>query len=217
MLYMPPAFKVEDVGVLHDHIDKVGLALLVTVAAGRALVSHVPMMLERGEGPHGTLHGHLAKGNPQIKETLKDTPATAVFQGPEAYVSPGWYAAKREHGRVVPTWNYAVVHARGPIEFFAERERLHGLVDKLTARHERRFAVPWATSDAPAGYIDSQLKGIVGFSIAIAEIEGKYKLSQNRPEADHAGVVEGLARAERETERATAAMMRGADGRLPRQ
>jgi transcriptional regulator len=208
MLYMPPAFKVGDLRVLHDHVDKVGLALLVTVATGRAVVSHVPMMLERGEGDRGTLHGHLAKGNPQIGETLKDTLATAVFQGPEAYVSPGWYQTKREHGRVVPTWNYAVVHARGPIEFFSERERLRALVDKLTRRHERRFASPWATSDAPAGYIDSQLKGIVGFAIAITEIEGKYKLSQNRPEADRAGVVEGLSDAEREAERATAAMMR---------
>jgi transcriptional regulator len=211
MLYMPSAFRVDDLAALHDHIDQAGLATLVSVGADRPVVSHVPMLLERDAGKHGTLIGHLARGNPQIARSNSDYLATAIFMGPDAYVSPGWYAAKREHGKVVPTWNYAVVHARGPLVFFEDRARLRSVVDRLTTRHERRFAKPWATTDAPADYIDAQLRAIVGFELAILEIDGKFKLSQNRPEADQAGVASALANSDSASDRATAALM----GRVP--
>lgn len=192
MLYNPPAFKVEELGLLHDQIEATGLAMLVSVGEAGPLVSQIPLLLERDGGPLGTLIGHLARGNPQIALSRPEVPALALFQGPDAYVSPTWYPAKREHGKVVPTWNYTVVHARGRLAFFDDRERLRGVVDRLTTRHEARLPRPWATGDAPADYIAMQLKGIIGVELVIEAIEGKSKLSQNRSAADQAGVVEGL-------------------------
>jgi transcriptional regulator len=206
MLYTPPAFKIDDVALLHEHIECTGLAVLVTTGDDGPLVSHLPLLLDREAGRHGVLIGHLARANPQLRRSRLDQTVVAIFQGPDAYVSPGWYASKREHGRVVPTWNYAVVHARGRLSLFEEPERLRSAVDRLTARHEAHSAQPWTTADAPDGFIESQLKGIVGIELAISSLEGKYKLSQNRPAADQAGVVEGL-RGLGTGEAATAALM----------
>lgn len=192
MLYMPPAFKVEDLGILQDHIERTGLATLITGGRDGPIISHVPLFLNRGTDGMGILTGHLARANPQVKHSDLHQKAVAVFQGPEAYISPSWYASKREHGRVVPTWNYAVVHARGTLTFFDEPERLHAAVERLTAIHEARFAKPWTTGDAPREFIAAQLRGIIGISITIESLEGKYKLSQNRPVTDQDGVREGL-------------------------
>jgi transcriptional regulator len=131
----------------------------------------------------------------------------ALFMGPDAYVSPSWYAAKREHGKVVPTWNYVAVHAYGPVEFFEDPERLLEVVTRLTELHERPRAEPWAVSDAPAPFVRAQLKAIVGLRLPIARIEGKRKMSQNRSAADRAGVAAGLAASERASERAAAALI----------
>jgi transcriptional regulator len=207
MLYTPPAFKVDDLALLHDHIDRTGLTVLVTVGDDGPLVSHLPLLLDREASGRGTLIGHLARANPQLKLSRLDQTALAIFQGPDAYVSPGWYETKREHGRVVPTWNYAIVHARGTLRLFDDRERLRSAVDRLTARHEAGFAQPWSTTDAPAAFIDAQLKGIVGVEIEIATLEGKYKLSQNRPTADQSGVVAGLEQQGTASDAATAALM----------
>lgn len=204
MLYIPPAFKVEDLATLNAQIEATGLAMLVTVGAEGPIVSHVPLFLDRDRGPYGTLVGHLARANPQVKQSRLDIQAVAVFQGPDAYISPGWYQAKREHGKVVPTWNYKVVHARGQLTIFEDRERLKAIVDRLTGLHEARFEKPWATSDAPEDYITAQLKGIVGIELAIAALEGKHKLGQNRSEADRQGIVEGLSASERPGDTATA-------------
>jgi transcriptional regulator len=133
----------------------------------------------------------MARANPQWR-TLSDTPALAIFQGPSAYVSPAWYATKRETGKVVPTWNYAVVHAHGPVRVIHDRDWLRTFVTRLTRRHEAARPDPWQVSDAPADYIDTQLAAIVGIEMPIARLEGKWKVSQNRPPADRAGVVEGL-------------------------
>ncbi len=197
MLYIPPAFKVEDLDTLHSQIEAGGLAMLVTVSDKGPIVSHVPLFLDRDRGPYGTLVGHLARANPQVKQSRLDVQAVAVFQGPDAYISPGWYAAKREHGKVVPTWNYKVVHARGALEIFEDRERLKAIVDRLTGLHEARFEKPWETGDAPPDYITAQLKGIVGFELRIEVLEGKHKLGQNRSAADRQGVVDGLSASER--------------------
>jgi transcriptional regulator len=118
--------------------------------------------------------------------------ALAIFQGPDAYITPSWYATKRENGKVVPTWNYVTIHAYGPVEFFDDTERLRAIVTRLTERQEAARAEPWAVSDAPADFIDGMLRGIVGFALPIARLEGKWKMSQNRPAQDRAGVITGL-------------------------
>lgn len=208
MLYTPPAFKIDDLNILHDHIEKTGLALLITTGATGPLASHVPLLLERHAGPFGTLIGHLARANMQASQSKTDHEALIVFQGPDAYISPNWYPTKQEHGRVVPTWNYAVVHARGTIKFFDDPVLLHSAVDRLTNRHEAQFAKPWATSDAPKAYMDGQLKGIIGFEIQIQSLEGKHKLSQNRSKADQSGVITGLSTSENPADASVAELMK---------
>ena len=183
-----------------------GLSTLVTATAGGLVATPLPMILDEAEGERGVLYGHLARANPQwtcppLGEAL------VIFAGPNAYVSPSWYAAKQEHGKVVPTWNYVAVHAYGPVEFFDDAERLHAIVTRLTDRHERARQQPWAVTDAPASFIRSQLKGIVGVRMPIVRVEGKRKMSQNRPEADRQGVADGLAAGTREQERIVAAMI----------
>ena len=194
MLYMPPAFRVDDLPLLLDHIARTGLATFITAGADGPIVSHVPLVHEPSDTGLGRLIGHLARANPQWQATDLTKPALAVFMGPDAYVSPSWYPSKAETGRVVPTWNYAVVHVRGALTFFDDAERLRAAVERLTDHHERMRADPWQVSDAPERFVASQLKGIVGFEIAIASIDGKYKLSQNRSEPDREGVIAGLAR-----------------------
>ena len=193
-MYIPPQFKEERVPVLHDAIRRAGLATLVTVDAEGLVASHVPMLLSPEPAPFGTLRGHLAKANAQWRAALPETQALAIFLGPDAYVSPSWYETKRQTGKVVPTWNYVAIHASGPLRFFEEPEPLLALVSALTERHEAGRPEPWAVADAPEAFIQAQLKGIVGFELPIARLEGKWKLGQNRPAADQAGVVEGLTR-----------------------
>jgi transcriptional regulator len=167
--------------------------MLVTASKDGPLVSHLPMLLEPDVGPHGRLIGHLARANRQWRESDLAQPAVAVFMGPDAYVSPNWYPSKAEHHRVVPTWNYLTVHARGSLAFHEDTEWLHDAVTRITQRHEEGRSRPWAVGDAPLDFVAAQLKGIVGVSLGIATLEGKAKLSQNRPAADQEGVRSGLA------------------------
>lgn len=192
MMYLPPAFKVEDAEEILEHIERSGLAMLIANGADGPLVSHVPMVLDRSRGAHGMLAGHLAKANTQWQTGDDAMPALAVFPGPDAYISPSWYPSKQEHGRVVPTWNYTVVHARGPVRFIEDADWVRNNVSQLTDKFEGRRAEPWAVSDEPDRFIDMQLKAIVGFELEIASLEGKRKVSQNREAADRAGVVAGL-------------------------
>lgn len=205
-MYTPPAFREDDPKIVRDIVRSARLALLVTATAEGPLATPLPLILDESEGEHGVLHGHLARANPQWQAPALG-PALAVFAGADAYVTPSWYASKAEHGKVVPTWNYVAVHAYGPVEFFDDAARLHDVVSRLTARHEGERARPWAVTDAPEDYIRAQLKGIIGLRIPIARLEGKRKLSQNRPEADRVGVAEGLAQSEREGDLAVAGMM----------
>ena len=204
MLYIPPAHREQDLATLHAHIAATGLATLVTVGEDGPLVSHLPLLLDPAAGRHGALTGHLARANPQWRASDLRKPALAIFMGPDAYVSPSWYPAKQEHGRVVPTWNYSTVHARGTLEFFHEPERLAALVTRLTDRYEGRFAAPWKVTDAPADYLQKQLHAIVGFVLKIDTLDGKLKLSQNRSLADRRGVVAGLRASERDADQSTA-------------
>lgn len=189
-MYLPPAFKQDSTAILHDAIRRAGLATLVTLTEDGLIASHVPLLLDPEPAPYGTLIGHLARPNPQARGATGE--ALAIFLGPDAYITPSWYATKRETGKVVPTWNYVAIHAAGPIEFFHDPDRLLNVVTRLTERHEGERAAPWAVSDAPDDFIQVMLKGIVGFSIRVTRLEGKWKMSQNRPEIDRAGVVAGL-------------------------
>ena len=191
-MYVPPHFLEDDKAALHRAIRETRLATLVTLGSEGLEASHVPILLDEGEGPYGTIRGHLARANPQWRRASAETPALVMFLGPDAYVSPNWYATKRETGKVVPTWNYLAIHAYGRVEFFEDAERLRAIVTSLTQRHEGRREKPWAVSDAPEDYIQAQLRGIVGFRLPIDRLEGKWKLSQNRPEVDRRGVIEGL-------------------------
>jgi transcriptional regulator len=187
-MYTPPAFRIEDVAEIAAWIRAARLAILVSTGAdGQPAATHLPLLLSEDGA---VIEGHLARANPQWRGLSR---ALAIFPGPEAYVSPSWYPSKREHGRVVPTWNYVAVHAEGPVELVEEPDALHALVDRLTRAHEGRRAEPWAVDDAPAPFVASQLKGIVGLRLRIERLTAKKKMSQNRSEADRAGVAAGLA------------------------
>ncbi len=183
--------------MLHEAMGHAGIATLITTVQGRLEASHVPMLLERGEGALGTLYGHVARANPHWDVGPGPVPGLAMFLGPDAYVTPSWYPTKRRTGEVVPTWNYVAVHARGAVRFFDDPDRLLALVSKLTAVHEGSRATPWKVTDAPEAFIRSQLKGIVGFALAIEQLEGKWKMSQNRSQDDRDGVADGLEEAGR--------------------
>ena len=192
-MYTPRAFALDDLPEIQQLIQHTRLAQVVTLGEQGLQASHLPLLLNPDEGPYGTLYGHLAKANPQWRDLQNGSDALVIFAGAEAYISPAFYPAKTEHGKVVPTWNYIAVHAYGKVEVFTDAERLLRLVSALTDRHEAGRAQPWAVSDAPADYIDGMLKAIVGFALPIDRVIGKRKLSQNRSAADMAGVREGLA------------------------
>ena len=192
-MYLPSAFRQDDLAELHAQLQASPLALLTSAGAAGVQASHLPLLLEPGEGEFGTLYGHFARANPHWRDLQGGAEALAVFSGPDAYISPGWYPAKAEHGKVVPTWNYIAVHARGPVELIEEPERLLQIVSRLSDQHESGRERPWAVSDAPREYIDSMLRAIVGFALPIRRLEGKWKLGQNRSAADQQGVRDGLA------------------------
>ena len=191
-MYVPRAFAVDDIQILHQQMQASPLPVLVTHASQGLHASHVPLLLDPDEGPYGTLYGHLARANPHGKALAQGTETLVIFAGEQAYISPSFYPSKAEHGKTVPTWNYLAVHAYGTAEVFDDAERLLALVSSLSSKHEAGRPAPWAVSDAPGDYIDSMLKAIVGFRLPITRLEGKRKLSQNRDAADQAGVRQGL-------------------------
>ncbi|MBZ9725544.1 FMN-binding negative transcriptional regulator [Mesorhizobium sp. CO1-1-11] len=205
-MYTPPAFRDDDKDSLIATIRAARLANLVTATADGPLATPLPLFLDETEGEHGVIHGHLAKANPQWRvPAIGD--GLAIFMGPDAYVTPAWYATKQETGKVVPTWNYAAVHAYGPVEFFEDADRLLEVVTRLTNLHEGARAAPWSVSDAPPDFIQSQLRGIVGLRMPVVRLEGKRKMSQNRNAADRAGVASGLAASERPSDREVSALI----------
>lgn len=212
-MYTPSYFKDEDLASLHRQIEGTRLATLVTADESGLQAIHVPLLLDPDAGPNGTLFGHLAKANPQWK-TLAAGEALVIFQGADAYISPSFYAAKAEHGKVVPTWNYLAVHAYGRAEVFTDPARLLQIVSGLTDKHEAGRAEPWAVSDAPADYIEKMLNGIVGFAIPIDRLEGKRKLNQNRSSEDIAGVSKGLAASQHPLDQEIAQLMSQGETRV---
>ena len=190
-MYTPPAFRDEDPISALAAIASTGLATLVTQTADGMIGTPLPMLFVKEEGPSGAIYGHLARTNQQATQSVVGE-ALAIFHGPDAYVSPGWYPSKAAHGRVVPTWNYVALHAYGELEFFDDVDRLGDMVHRLTTLHETGRSTPWAVSDAPDRFIAAQLRGIIGLRLEISRIDAKRKLSQNRDDADRAGVQAGL-------------------------
>lgn len=190
-MYQPLHHREDSLEVQHALIESHPLGLLISAGEEGLLANAIPFLLQKGAGPKGTLQAHLSRANGQWKNIDGQT-ALVVFQGSQSYISPSFYETKRETGKVVPTWNYAMVQVRGVAKLKDDATWLAAQIDALTSRHEKPRATPWAVSDAPASYIESQIKGIVGIEIEIASIEGKWKVSQNRPEADRRGVAEGL-------------------------
>lgn len=207
-MYLPKHFEETRVDVLHGLIRAHPLGALVTTGVSGLEANHVPFEIDPDPAPFGTLRGHVARANPVWRDGVGD--ALVIFQGPELYVSPSWYPSKQEGGKVVPTWNYAVVHAHGALRAIDDAAWLRAFVTRLTDRHEGRRAAPWKVTDAPADYVDKMLTAIVGIELPIARLAGKWKVSQNRPAADRAGVIAGLEADGDDAARAMAAAVRGA-------
>ncbi|MBZ9850879.1 FMN-binding negative transcriptional regulator [Mesorhizobium sp. CA14] len=205
-MYIPPAFRDDDQESLMATIRAARLATLITATAEGPLATPLPLLLDENEGEHGVIYGHVAKANPQWRVPLVGD-GLAIFMGPDAYVTPTWYQTKQETGKVVPTWNYVAVHAHGPVEFFEDAGRLLEVVTRLTNLHEGGRTAPWAVSDAPADFVQSQLKGIVGLRMPITRLEGKRKMSQNRNAADRAGVISGLSSSDSPSDREVAPLI----------
>ena len=206
-MYIPRHFGLEDRPQITEFVAAAGAAHLVTFDGAELTATLLPVLWDQDDGTshtsgngngngagtgYGRLLGHIALANRQWETAQPGVPALAIVHGPQAYISPGWYAAKREHGRVVPTWNYVTVHFTGPVTFHRDPEWLRGLVTRLTTKYEGQRDQPWHVTDAPPAFIDGQLRGIVGVEMTVTRVEAKAKLSQNRGAADRAGTIEGL-------------------------
>jgi transcriptional regulator len=191
-MYQPAHHREDRLEVQHALIRAFPLGTLVTAGASGLVANHVPFLIDPEASKLGTLRAHVARANPQWREFDPAQEALVIFQGSERYISPSWYETKRETGKVVPTWNYAVVHAYGPMKIIEDQAWLRQQIEDLTRFNEAPRAEPWAVNDAPESFVAAMARGIVGLEIEIARIEGKWKVSQNRPEADRRSVVEGL-------------------------
>lgn len=192
-MYVPDAFQENRVEVLHDLIRTYPFGTLITLNDEGLQANHIPFELEFTPEPFGTLYAHVARANPVWRDLHRNNETLVIFQGPHAYISPSWYVTKNQTGMVVPTWNYAVVHAHGHSEAIEDPVWLRTFVEKLTKTHEQKRAEPWNVSDAPADYIEKQLGSIVGLKVTISRLIGKWKLSQNRPQHDRVNVIQTLA------------------------
>ena len=190
-MYQPPHHREDRLDVQHALIRSHPFGTLITLGSSGLVANSIPFVLAAAL-PFGILKGHVARANTQWRDFDPGVEALVIFQGVETYISPSWYATKRETAKVVPTWNYVIVQARGPMRVVEDRDWLANQIAALTAEHETGRREPWAVTDAPAPFIEAQLKAIVGIEIPVARIEGKWKVSQNRPEADRRGVVAGL-------------------------
>ncbi|MGO4704653.1 FMN-binding negative transcriptional regulator [Microvirga sp. 2MCAF38] len=197
-MYQPPHFREDRLEVQHGLIRAHPFGMLVTLGSTGLVANPVPFVLDAAASAKGTLRAHLSRANPQWRDFDPAQEALVIFQGADSYITPSWYETKRETGKVVPTWNYAIVQAYGTLKVMDDTEWLTRQTDALTAQHEASQPQPWAASDAPPAFIAAHLKGIVGIEIEISRIEGKWKVSQNRPETDRIGVAAGLRASESE-------------------
>src|SRR5262245_57026094 len=206
-MYQPKQFEETRTEVLHGLVRERSFGTLVAMTSEGLSVDHIPFLIDESFGPLGILRGHFARANPILRATLSDVDAVAIFQGPEHYITPSWYATKEETGKVVPTWNYVVVHAYGRLKFIDDEQWLRTHVNHLTQRHERSRDPAWKVSDAPEDFVSKLIGGIVGVEMPIARLSGKWKLGQNRPDADRIGMVDGLRREHEGSAHSLAAMI----------
>jgi transcriptional regulator len=205
-MYLPSVFAVKDLPVLQDFMEQYSFATLVTRHADELIASHIPFILDRGAGPYGTLRGHLAVRNPQLAHLESGAEALVIFQGPHLYISPSWYATPHN----VPTWNYTAVHAYG-IPKIVDRAALVVLLKDLVRQNERSFEQPW-DFDPEASWVQAMLPQIGAFEIPIENLQGKFKLNQNRIPADRARVIEVLSASEDPARRQMADLISQASG-----
>jgi transcriptional regulator len=208
-MYIQQKFAETRVDVLHALIRSHPLGAFVVVGAAGIEVNHFPFFIDPSSGPQGVLRGHIPQGNPIWNEFCDNKyEAVVIFQGEESYITPSWYPTKHQHGKAVPTWNYAIVHAYGQPRFIHDHDWLLSHVTELTNKQEAAQALPWQVSDAPADYVDSMLDKIVGVELPITRLLGKWKMSQNRPQADQLGVIAGLTAQQSEKSVAVASLVK---------
>jgi transcriptional regulator len=207
-VYIPPSFAEHDVEVMHAFIDAHPLGALVTASPSGLFATHLPLVLDRERGAYGTLQGHVARANPHHELAEEGAEALVLFTGADSYVTPSMYASKARHGKVVPTWNYVAVHAHGTLRYVNDPAALRRHLEQLTAHHEAPRPRPWSIADTPDGYVDKLLGAIVGVEIEITRLDGKWKMSQNRPAEDIDGVIEGLGASDDPRQRAVAEVVR---------
>lgn len=209
-MYLPKAFQVEEQAELHALMRRNSFAALVTQFEGAPFATHLPFVLDAERGPHGTLVSHMARANPQWKAFVSGEPALVIFQGPHTYITPSWYDPTVAS---VPTWNYAIVHAYGIPRVIDDAERLRLMLEQLVDTYEAHFEQPWQLNSPTNEYVQRMMKAIVGFEIEITKLEGKYKLSQNRPLADQQRVAEELAQSDDPERAGVAKLMRAVQQR----
>ncbi len=208
-MYVPRHFAEDDVPTLHAFMAQYGFATLITIRDGAPFASHLPLLVDGGRGEFGALIGHMARVNPQWRGFDGETEALAIFHGPHAYISPNWYPSRQK----VPTWNYAAVHAYGAPRILEHHDEVLAVLERLVAVHEGAMAEPWRIDSQTDAYRDTQMRGITAFEIPIARLEGKYKLNQNKPEADRLGAAMALRRTGDATALELARMMEACDDR----
>jgi transcriptional regulator len=213
-MYIPKQFEEMRVEILHELIRAHPFAALVVLTSNGLDANHIPFQVDPHPIPFGTLRGHIARANPLWYQFSGDVEAMAIFQGPSTYISPSWYPIKRETAKVVPTWNYAVVHAYGALRVIEDRVWLRSLVESLTNQHEAERNDSWKVTDAPADFIEQMLGSIIGIEIPITRLIGKWKVSQNRPIRDKEGVIEGLLQEGSDTDASMADLVRQSKSEL---
>jgi transcriptional regulator len=207
-MYLPPAFAEDDPEHLRDFIRRYPLGTLVTATANGLDANHIPLLLAPPADAGATLHGHIARANPLWRDVVTNAPTLVIFHGPDSFISPSWYPSTRENARVVPTWNYAVVHAHGLLRSIDDSAWVRAHVEALTHEHEANRDTPWAVTDAPAEFVDKMVTAVVGLEISITRWHGKWKVSQNRSVADRLGVIGGLEHQASESSVAMAALVK---------
>ena len=212
-MYLPQHFEQPDRAAIAQLLVAYPLATLVWTSADGLTAEHLPLLWDRGsaDGEHGTLRGHVARANPLWRHA-GGAEVLAVFQGPQAYITPAWYPSKAATAKVVPTWNYAVVHLHGRLRIRDDAGWLRTLVGRLTDTHEASRAHRWQVDDAPPDYVDQMLRAIVGIEVEVTRVQAKWKTSQNRSAGDRAGVVAGLQSVGTDATHALAAMVRDERG-----
>jgi transcriptional regulator len=215
-MYTPKHFEEPRIKVMHELMRARPLATLVTLTSGGLAANHIPLHLSDVPAPFGTLRGHVARANPLWSDFAKDIEVLAIFLGPDSYITPSWYATKYETGKVVPTWNYAVVHACGSLRVIDDAAWIRAQIEALTVHNESNFTHPWSVSDAPHEYTEKLISNIVGIEIVISKLTGKWKVSQNQPAQNQASVIAGLNDSDQRDAAAMAALV-AANAKHPKQ